>query len=139
METNNSVIAGVAGIAAGGALIRYNERRILRNLEAKRARKEMEEKDKVSAKERAYAFIDNLRADWSTRGMVNASKKSNRELKRGNFQKAELLRRKAERKKRRALFHGRYDQERLINTHWKAHDGDVIRHNTKVKSIEKLD
>lgn len=94
---------------------------------------------KENREDKAYAFIDNLRSDLSKRGMVNASKKSNRELKRGNFQKAELLRRKAERKKRRALFHGRFDQERLVDTHWKAHDGDNIRHETKLKSIAKIE
>lgn len=92
----------------------------------------------MTRKETAYAFIDNVRADISTNAMVRKSKKSNRELKKGNFQKAEMIRRNSEMHKNRALEHGKYNREKLIKTALKAHDGEEIRHETKVKSIEKL-
>lgn len=93
----------------------------------------------MDREERAYGFLDNIQSDWHKSRMIKASKKSNRELKRGNFQRAEMVRRKAESHKRRALHHGRYNQEKLIDTTLKAADGDAIRHETKIKSIEKLD
>ena len=97
----------------------------------------------MTREDRAYDFIanaiDNVRANRHRNRMVKRSKLANRELKKGNFEKAEKLRRKSEFSKNLALDRAKYNKNKLIYIHLRSQDGDEIRHDSKLKSISKLD
>lgn len=96
----------------------------------------------MTREDRAYNFVegalDNIKSNIHAKKMVKRSKAANKELKRGNFGKAELLRRKSEASKYKALDKAKYNKHKMIDIHLKAKDGDEIRHDNKVRSIEKL-
>jgi hypothetical protein len=96
----------------------------------------------MTREDRAYDFvdkvIDNVGANIHSKRMVKRSKLANKELKKGNFEKAEKLRRKSEASKNSALEKARYNKNKLIDIHLKHQDGEEIRHDNKLRSISKI-
>jgi hypothetical protein len=97
----------------------------------------------MTREERAYDFLgktwDGMRANYRTNRMVANSKKANHEIKLGNFERAEKLKRKSEKHQRLANDAAKYDREKLIDIAYKAHDGAKIRNENKVRAIEHLE
>lgn len=96
----------------------------------------------MTREDRAYNFIErgieNARIGYNTNKMVKNSKKANSRLKKGDFHAAKLAERKAEKFKMRAEGIAKYSKEKLIDIQHKSNDGDEIRHETKLRSINKI-